>query len=758
MVCIKEKCKMDDDILNKVIALREKFDTLQASYSNDESFADAITNALAENEMPTVEKIRADYAVTAESERLLKIGIVGAVKAGKSSLLNALFFDGVDILPKAATPMTAALTEISYGETCEVSVDFFTDDDIETLKRNSDIYERELQRLIDEKQKEQETSWLKAKQRKNPEFDTAASDIEKNTWKKNAETMAKRKLDENLSLSGAHEQYQSIKKVNEHRKTESEVFTVDRVSDIAGRLTDYVGSSGKYMPFTSKVTIKLPIRALEGISVIDTPGFNDPVPSRDERARRSLKECDVVLILSPARQFISINDKDVMQKIKTKNGIRELYLIASQVDNQLFNLEITDKVNGDLQKAVTEIKLVLEMVTKKNLADINNENVFADLINETGKRLFTSSGICESMYKTFNERVSWDSGRMKVWDNLKKNYPDYFSDGDLETSRSSLQSLGNIAPIDACIQHVKERKKEIFEQRLADFGNKYRACAKAVKEDLLNYLQQKEKQLQETDIKEIEKEIAATQKFYSVIAPEIDIALEDTVREWYEEVKADYSNNLKIAKDEAKSAVADSEGSYTSTWTTGHLFWKKSHSRTVTTANASQIKSAISDMIDDYNDRMPHFVESEIYRLSKKLSLAVQKTWAENNPNSAESLLEVRNKARSIIVGLNLEYKLDYTGPQFSAESGNISGYSAEKLLGEANEFVSDVHGKFKKMLNDALNDVLQRCKKCNFSRQVLDSYLTKLEQRKKDLEQPKLAMENIKRIRDNLTAIVSDV
>ena len=80
----------------------------------------------------------------------------------------------------------------------------------------------------------------------------------------------------------------------------------------------YVGSNGEYMPFTSKVTIKLPIEALKEICVIDTPGFNDPVPSRDERARKSLRECDVVLILSPARQFISVNDKDVMAKITTK--------------------------------------------------------------------------------------------------------------------------------------------------------------------------------------------------------------------------------------------------------------------------------------------------------------------------------------------------------------------------------------------------------------------------------------------------------
>ena len=47
------------------------------------------------------------------TNRDLKIGIVGQVKAGKSSFLNALIFDGRDILPKAATPMTAALTKIS---------------------------------------------------------------------------------------------------------------------------------------------------------------------------------------------------------------------------------------------------------------------------------------------------------------------------------------------------------------------------------------------------------------------------------------------------------------------------------------------------------------------------------------------------------------------------------------------------------------------------------------------------------------------
>ena len=53
---------------------------------------------------------------TGEKEGVLRIGIVGQVKAGKSSFINALLFDGNDILPKASTPMTAALTVIKYSE------------------------------------------------------------------------------------------------------------------------------------------------------------------------------------------------------------------------------------------------------------------------------------------------------------------------------------------------------------------------------------------------------------------------------------------------------------------------------------------------------------------------------------------------------------------------------------------------------------------------------------------------------------------
>lgn len=72
----------------------------------------------------------------AEQGRVLRIGIIGRVKAGKSSMLNALLFNGNDILPKAATPMTAALTIMEYSENVSVEVDFLPNKTLMKLKSN----------------------------------------------------------------------------------------------------------------------------------------------------------------------------------------------------------------------------------------------------------------------------------------------------------------------------------------------------------------------------------------------------------------------------------------------------------------------------------------------------------------------------------------------------------------------------------------------------------------------------------------------
>lgn len=79
-------------------------------------------------------------------DRDLKVGIIGRVKAGKSSLLNALIFEGVEVLPKAATPMTASLTVLKYAQNLSAEVEFYSPKDILEIKNKHARYEKEFQR------------------------------------------------------------------------------------------------------------------------------------------------------------------------------------------------------------------------------------------------------------------------------------------------------------------------------------------------------------------------------------------------------------------------------------------------------------------------------------------------------------------------------------------------------------------------------------------------------------------------------------
>lgn len=91
----------------------------------------------AENLVENLEEIK-------NRERVLKIGIVGEVKAGKSSFLNSLIFDGESILPKAPTPMTAALTKLGYSDEPHAKIVFYTDYDWDKIENLSSEYDKQI--------------------------------------------------------------------------------------------------------------------------------------------------------------------------------------------------------------------------------------------------------------------------------------------------------------------------------------------------------------------------------------------------------------------------------------------------------------------------------------------------------------------------------------------------------------------------------------------------------------------------------------
>lgn len=71
--------------------------------------------------------------------RKLNIGVVGQVKAGKSSFLNTLLFGGQEILPKASTPKTATLTKMEYSKDNMIQVEYYSVEEWEVLEENAAV-------------------------------------------------------------------------------------------------------------------------------------------------------------------------------------------------------------------------------------------------------------------------------------------------------------------------------------------------------------------------------------------------------------------------------------------------------------------------------------------------------------------------------------------------------------------------------------------------------------------------------------------
>jgi predicted GTPase len=251
-----------------------------------------------------------------EKGRNLRIAVVGQMKAGKSSFLNAAFFNS-DLLPKADTPMTAALTRITYSPTAHAEVVFYSQQDWDSVVQRDreylSLYAEEERKLIEESQ-----VGSFGKLRKPTKYEVDARIPE--AVKASVELVAKareHRLDVNAYLG----------------KTQV-LDGYDSPQELAKALHEYVGSGGRFTAITQRTELYINDQRLEGLDIIDTPGFNDPVISRGQVTRQYLSQCDVIFLLSSLSQFITSTDMSLLREQLSAAGISEraVFLIGSQRD------------------------------------------------------------------------------------------------------------------------------------------------------------------------------------------------------------------------------------------------------------------------------------------------------------------------------------------------------------------------------------------------------------------------------------------
>ena len=232
---------------------------------------------------------------------VLTIGVIGQMKCGKSTFLNAFLF-GDEVLPAATTPMTAALSIITYGEKKEVEVEFYSPDEWEEQKTNA------YRNIEDVKEDPALLSKIKA-----------AKEMVDNS---------KRLGSELNSLLGTTK------------------------SDELNKLQEYVGADGRYVSITKSVTIHYPEEWLKGVQIVDTPGFNDPVASREERTNDFLKKADVVILLLYAGRAFDETDKAILFDKVANVGVGKILVGVNKYDLNFHNGEKTSEMKTNVLNAI----------------------------------------------------------------------------------------------------------------------------------------------------------------------------------------------------------------------------------------------------------------------------------------------------------------------------------------------------------------------------------------------------------------------
>jgi predicted GTPase len=736
----------------KLIGTLTKFEDICAQYAD--IFQSESDLARQDCGVISAEKLREHFDAIASENRLLNIGIIGRVKAGKSSLLNSVFFGGKPILPKAATPMTASLTAITYGDSFSATVEYFSPQDIETIRKDHDQYKA----LWDSKFPEYKKAVEERAKKKGEKL--SASEIE---------AKAKRRTEEDIKnerLIASYEQYELMKgKLDEMKgRAVSETIEAKELGGLMGQLSRYVGSDGPLMPFTKSAEIRLPMDSLRDIQVVDTPGLNDPVASRTERTAEYLHNCDVVFVVSPSGQFISAEDTNLMDRLSSKEGVRELYFVGSQVDNELYGSP-GEESGWDLDKALKAIRSDLAghaISSLTNLKKARPEVVdqFDQLINEGNNRIILTSAICHGMLLRFDERSLWEKDMSHAWGLLSENYPDYF--GSDESAKINLKKLSGVDTVSEKIAEARKAKDAIMAQKQADYLDGRQKSLDEFKVKLIQAAAEKLDRLNNTDLKAVQEEKKKTERLFSRGSEAIDGTFEDCVDDFKAELRKMISEKGKALIVEAKSNVDGSQHIRIETrnWTTGILLWKKEHSESyeVTTVRAGAVKGILTDLLNDLRENLVNSVETA--KMEWKKSVQSRITRSLTDAVDDVDLIDfsmLKTALRRMVNNMELP-DLDLSGLSFSSGSrsysGTLEGSEAEEFIDEVQAYMGDLRTKYSKQTSDFIDSLEKTAKRERMSELIFADLRKQLETLEKELGNKKLTLDRLNKCQSALKEV----
>lgn len=505
-------------------------------------------------------------AALAEAEREgrdLVIAIVGRVKSGKSSFLNALLFNGESVLPQAATPMTAALTFIRYDETCHAEVEFFSSSDWETFRIKAQKCEDERAQVVERLKKREADAAREAKLNGEIYVPRTITDALVEDQLKDCLSDEQRAARELVTMA-ARSGLDVAANLGKTQRIEG-----SSPLELAEKLQDYVGVGGRFTPIVCSTTIYLNDPGLKGYCVIDTPGTNDPVISRGKKTQDNLKRADVVFVVSPGGRFFDQRDLTLCSQNLPANGINCFRVVISQ-----FDITILEH-RGNVDMTLPPAKRLMDIMTKARNelighfqqtilanAKLAEKNRAADqakwrrlLVKEEGGEEKPNLPLCVSSmaYILYKHWGKLSEREQKVLDQVfNRMIPDFtFDNGDV------LRQLSLMESVFTEVERIKGEKQKRIEEKKATMSvlprQRIGEMVTALKSQVANRIEV----LETSDLAKLEADLAeqtrlieqGRSRLYEVFESRLNAA-QDQFSDMLNEVRDSRSRYLQLAVDE----------------------------------------------------------------------------------------------------------------------------------------------------------------------------------------------------------------
>ncbi|MFP6065857.1 dynamin family protein [Helicobacter pylori] len=718
---------------------------------------------MSDNSVIKTEELEKTLKELQDTNRDLKVGIIGRVKAGKSSLLNALIFDGVEVLPKAATPMTASLTVLKYAKTLSAEVEFYSQKDILELKNEHERYVREFNRIVEEevkKQKEKQSLSNRAKEgfksfgnkfSRNKSTEVAPKErvLSDEEILEKARRIAKNTLNEDTKLVSSYDQCEKMKKSGSLNTEKLDPrIQANSLQELNQKLLQFVGADGKFMPYTKAVQISLNNPNLKDLEVIDTPGVNDPIVSREERTKALLKDCDVVFIVSPSGQFLTDSDMSLFDRVSNKEGLQEIYFVASQADSAVLSMSEVEKSDRHLptalENAQKSLSSQLNNIMEKLIQNYPNQREIFEKAIKNG--VILTSGACFSMYKDFNNQASWESKKEEYYNalrNLRDFYPDAFNSDD--KSKESLLFLSNMGAIKGRLEEAAKEKENIISQRLQKYLEAQANNLHNLITQLSQDLEKEKNRIKDASMGVIVKQIEAYKKLSSNIDMKFREVYEEFIFHFIKNIRDGLNETLTKAIRTAKTRSREEEeeehyiervkqgglGGW-ARWfgsIVGEKDWGYNEvERTRATIKAGAVLDYLTEMHERCESALNDSANSFKVVFKKELYAKVFSQLREIISDDLIDEVAFKKSVHAVTDGIKFG-EFDYTLPsEIGAKTGFLRGDGAVQFIQSVEKHLRDFEAESKNDVKEYCTDLENKLGKQDFANGVLSKLKTDMQ------------------------------